>query len=477
MKSIQRVLLSGGLLAAVALFPQSGHCIDLWPFKKAPQQAPAADQLRQQEAEAVAMLNSAESSSKPLPIYRQIVEKLPFTQAAATAQYRLAAAYEAEGELLRAFDEYQNLIDKYKFSSQFTKALDSQFSIAQKARSTKLGSILGVMKKKTDPEKTVKLFTTVLNNAPQGRNAPAAAFEIGKIHEEAGDTRKAIDAYKDVAEQYPRNALAAEAQKRVAELGLGRIEAGDRDAGAIRESREAAAQLPMTDPRLKEDALLLGDQIDEAAAERAFKTAKFYDRQGKFKAAVIYYSDVLRLNGGPNFNEARNRVNELIAKDPTLAQPKSLKVPDKQLAVQANANTKARPDYMGPPRPADAVSRMRTGPAPTADAAGTLPLSPVEEANLPSGAAVAPDMSLLTPAAPVQDANPARPDKVKSTEITEPALPGVPPAQVPPMADPTTPAAPAPPATAEPAPAVPAAPTPPSLEPAPAPSPVPPTQP
>jgi hypothetical protein len=174
---------------------------------------------------------------------------------------------------------------------------------------------------------------------------------------------------------------------------------------------------------LDEDTLQLNEQISEASAANSFRIAKFYDKQGKHKSAMIYYNEVLKLPGGPDFEAARDRVNELTSKDPTLVEQKNIKISPKQLAIKAQADTKSRPDYLGPPAPVDLSKRMRRDSNPAA-----IDIAPIEEAALPMETPTgAPDASLLAPAAPAPDVptESRKMDKEKGTAIAEPALPSL----------------------------------------------------
>ncbi|MBP7948658.1 MAG: tetratricopeptide repeat protein [Verrucomicrobiales bacterium] len=387
-----------------------------WPFKKkAEPAAPAAGELQSQEAAAAALLAQAQAAEQAgkmgsaMATYKKIVKAHPLAPSAGTAQFRIAQHMEADAPL-DAFDAYQTLIDSYKASPHFAAAIDAQFSIAQKARTEKLSSLM-MIKKKLSTSQTLKLYEQVITNAPQGRNAPEAKFQIGQIQEDEGETSEAIKSYQDVVDQYPRSTFAAQAQKKVAELSFDKVADGSRDAGTLSESRMAAQEAALFPGS---DMGELRTQIDEKDAENSYRIAKFYDRQKNYRAAMIYYSDVLRFPAGSNFESARDRVNELTTSDPSLLETANVKISNKQLALRAEADVKNRPDYLGPPAPADLDKalrkpKMRTG-------TDTIPITPIEEPALPGEKPVGkPDDTLLTPGTPALELPPTAPG-VDSTE-------------------------------------------------------------
>jgi len=416
--SARFVLLSGTALL-LNILPASALP---WPFnKKESKPAPSAPEMQNQEAAATALLNQAEGEfqagnySASLRLFKQVVAKYPLTQSAATAQYNVAQSYE-QRDPQRAYDEYQTLIDTYKASKYFGPAIDSQFAIAQRSRTDKLGSFLG-LKKKLGREDTIKLFKGVVDNAPQGKHAAEAKFEIGKIHEEAKERSEAIASYQEVVDQYTKSPLASQAQKKIAELSFGKVEEGTKDAGAIKESRDAAQQAVSLFPdSATEESRDLLPQIDEKDADSAFGIAKFYEKGKNFKAAIIYYNNVLKFPGGTHFEEAKERVNALTMQDPTLLDQPNVKISNKQLAIRAKADVKGRPDYLGPPAPVDLDKasnspKMRRGPS------EIIPITPIEEPSLPGEKSTEkPDDSLLKPTMPDLTLPPVAP-------LAEPDLP------------------------------------------------------
>ena len=416
--SARFVLLSGTALL-LQLLPASAFP---WPFgKEKVKPAPSAPELQNQEAAATALLNQAEGEfqtgnyAASLRLFKQVVAKYPLTQSAATAQYNVAQSYE-QRDPQKAYEEYQTLVDTYKASKYFAPAIQSQFSIAQRARTDKLGSFLG-LKKKLGRDDTIKLFNGVVQNAPQGKNAAEAKFEIGKIHEEAEERSEAISAYQDVVDQYAKSPFASQAQTKIAELSFGKVEKGTKDAGAIKESRDAAQQAVSLFPdSATEESRDLLPQIDEKDADSAYGIAKFYEKGKNYKAAIIYYNNVLKFPGGTHFEDAKERVNDLTMHDPTLLDQPNVKISNKQLAIRAKADVKGRPDYLGPPAPVDLDKaskspKMRRGPS------EVIPITPIDEPSLPGEKSTEkPDDSLLKPSMPDLTLPPVAP-------LAEPELP------------------------------------------------------
>lgn len=417
------------------------------PFKRKPlESAPAPTELKAAEAEAGDLLRQAQDqeaagkSGAAASTYKRIVEKYPLTSFAPMAQFRLASNYEREGKFSKAFETYQELVDTYKQSAQFSEAIDRQAAIATQSRSEKLGSFLGIPKK-LDTTQQIEMFEKVISNAPRGRRAAEAQFEIARIHEEDNSPDLAIAAYKKVVEDYPASPLAAEAQSKVSKGYLGKVEDGSRDASNVEKARLAADQAAGLFPDMSgQDLSDTRAQVDEIAAENAWKTGRFYEKQGNHRAALVYYSDVLRSPGSPHFAEARERINDMTSKDSSLIESvPAVAVTAKDLAVPATVDLKSKPGYFGPPPPPARIAsllrkpKMRSG-------GDQIPITPLEEPDLPTGTdrMQKPDDSLLNPGT---SPTPAPGDLIPGDTLPPPAAgtPALEPPSLPAPSEPTLP--------------------------------------
>lgn len=425
------------------------------PFKRKPLDTPLAPaELQASEATAGGMLKQAQDleaagkSGAAASTYKKIVEKYPLTSFAPVAQFRLASTYEREGKYSKAFDTYQELVGTYKQSAQFGEAIDRQMAIAMQSRSEKLGSFLGIAKK-LDPTEQLDMFQKVIASAPRGRRAAEAQFEIAKIHEEEKEQDEAIAAYRKVVEDYPASPLAADAQAKIGETYLGKVEGGSRDAANVAKARAAAEEASglfpsKAVPNLDSTKI----QVDDLAAENAWKTAKFYEKSGNPKAALLYYSDVMRSPGNSHFDGARERISAITAANPQLLDslPK-LSISPKDLAVRAAVDTKSQANYFGPPAPGAKVAgnssveraRMR-------DPHDQIPTIQLEEPDLPTGSdpVLKPDNTLLNPNLPPSgNPPPAAPadgtDLKPGDAVPAPSEPAPEPPSLTPPAEPTLP--------------------------------------
>lgn len=405
-----------------------------WPnlFKKknkGPAAIPAGEEMRSAEMTAAQMLADARNheaaghDGAAMKGYEAIVAKYSFTSMAPEAQFRIAAALEKNGKYEKAFDAYQDLITRYRQSPQFSEALDRQYNIVAASRTRRTGRTFGI-KTKIGADDLIVMLGKIIANAPQGTHAAEAQFEIAQIHEEEDEKDQAIRAFRKVVENYPRSPLAADAQTRIGRTYMAKVEGGERDRSNVAKAREAMQEASVF-PTAASDMAGMEGAIDDAAAENAYSTGKFYQKRGNYKGAMIYYADILKNPRSPHYEEVRDRVSDMSAKEPGLLESvKNLAINSRSLAVPATANLKNKGDYFGPPGPVSQIANAGR-PAMRGD---FVPNTPLEPGDLPVTPGT-PDNSLLDPSAlPPPDTNvPSPPVAPQPPALEAPAPPpGVP---------------------------------------------------
>jgi outer membrane protein assembly factor BamD (BamD/ComL family) len=391
-------------VAAGALFgaqPSAFALLDF--FKKADKQVPTASERPAQDAAASAMLTEARAAqsggntSKALSLYDSILKRYPFTQVAPEAAYAKALIVRETGKLSDAFDAFQKLIGDYRSSPRFTDAIGQQFEIAEEAKGGKKQRSLLMIPMKLGSEDVVDMYRKVITNAPFGKFAPMAQFSIGEVYQDRGEKDLAVAAYQGVVDNYPNSKQAAEAQFRIgaiANIAAKRSE----DSSNLISTRDALTSYVATNPageRASEAEQILS-QINAAEATQSLEVGKFYERQGKPKAAAIYYNEALKYGTAEASAEARELLSTLSQKYPEAMQA-SAGQPSQDFTVPAAVDLKGRDDYVGPPSPELAKlsekAKMRTA------SDDFMPI-PLQEPTLPTrpggSGAVAPG-SLLPP--------------------------------------------------------------------------------
>ncbi len=248
-----------------------------------------ADQLKLgQEYQARKEYRNALSS------YRRLLRRWPTAAAAQDAQFGIAECLSAIGYHYRAFQEYQNLLKKHPDTKHFDAVLQRQFEIGNLFLAGERDKAWGVRWFKA-PEKALEIYEQVIKNGPFSPVAPEAQYRIGQTQETLKEYLLAVKAYEKVIERYPRHT-----QAEMAAFAIGR--AYQREAQRAEYDQNAANQsiIAFTDFLVRypqsERAPLARQYLIEMQQEQArglFQIARFYEKQHKLQAALVYYNEIL----------------------------------------------------------------------------------------------------------------------------------------------------------------------------------------
>lgn len=452
--------------SALAIAVPSALAIDLgkanplkW-FKDKEETVPSASEKQSQEAAADAMLRDARTAmstgntGRAQSIYKDVVARYKFTDAAAEAQFELARGLRASGKLQDAYDAYQKFIDNYRQSARFNDALQQQFEIAEEAKAGKKQPSLLLIPMKLDKSELVKMYEGVIRNSPYGKYAPYAQFAIAEVYQDDGDKAMANASYQSVVENYPNTKLASEAQFRIGAISSAAAR-NTQDAQNLTATRDALETYRAANPsgERSAEAESLIQEVNASQSYRSLEIGKFYEKAGKPKAAAIYYNEAIKFGAPEAALDARNRLATLASAFPEEMKEQAA-TGNADYTVPAAVNLKNRDEYSGPPAPL--VAKVNRKPEMRVEQDNFQPV-PLKEPELPTtpGAVDAAGPGMILPPATGETQPAALP--VPPTPAATIEAPSLTPLPVPPAPAPTE-ATPAPaPAPEAPAPAAPPA--------------------
>jgi outer membrane protein assembly factor BamD len=379
--------------------------------------------------------------------YRLVVHRFPRADIAAEAQFKSGQMLEKLGKLQLAFSEYQALVQKYPRSPDFEAALQAQYAIGKAYLDGKRVDIYGVP---TLPSmgKAQEMFHKIVTNAPYGKIAPLAQFGIGQALEKSGSITATVNAYQEVVDRYPNSDVAPSAMYQIGYVYFQASRATGYDETAAVRAQEAFEDFLLKFPNSEkvpqaQDNLKV---LQNRKSNNSYNIARFYDKQKNYKAAYVYYNEVIEQQpDSPDAARAKQRMDQIRSK----VGDDALKIGGTSTAqanarVQAKSDTANRPDFVGPPPPA---------PTPAPAAAAQTIGQPLPGQGTPGQPL--PDQG--TPAQPLPDqGTPAQPLPDQGTPAQPPPDQGAP-AQ--PLPDQGAPAQP-PPTQSSPAPQTDTTPTP-----------------
>lgn len=357
------MLQSAPLQAAVVYRPGEGfhsEAEDAGDLEKS-----ASEQLKKAQT-----LEDDGSFHKAIGAYRSLLKGYPTSGVAPQAQFKIAELCEKISDPERAFKEYGKYISNYPKGKEFDTVVERQFGIAKAFLNGERRRVLGV-KTFSSMERTQKMFEEIIKNAPYSKYAPLSQFNIGMVHEKRGEFPEAIAAYQVAVDKYPNEDVAADAQYQIGYVQMHLLDKGSNDRTTRVKAHDAfedfMVRYPQSEkvPQAKENVA----KLTGADLQKTLEVAKFYQKTKNYKAAVIYYQEVIR-NGketpeGKASQKALENLKQTVDEEVLRPAPELAETGGKaqeRRKMQAQVDTAARPDYAGPPAPTLPATKEETAP-------------------------------------------------------------------------------------------------------------------
>jgi outer membrane protein assembly factor BamD len=387
-RTLFALLCSCGLLAATA-----SASVIFKPGENARYEAPGEEHMSGNAQQLFQIGQDAENRGdlgRAQKAYRAVVRKYRKDALAAAAAFNFAKVTERRGDFLKAAAAYRVVVEEYPRSPHFDEAIEAQFRIGEMYLAGKKTKILGIPFKPT-MDHAIEIFAAIVRTAPYGKYTARAQFNIGVANEKQHNSEAAVLAYQNVVEKFPDSPLAADAQYQIGYIWMTATRVGVRDAKAANNARTAFQDFLFRYPKSEKSAQARENlrMLDQKQTSDAYQIAKFYDKQKNYRAAVIYYNDVIRQQpGSTESSHAQQRVEQLRAKVGEAAlQP---------AALTAATAKKPKPKNPAPPMGESAGRSSSSGATPS----NSAPLPPPEyDESLPPPASLAPDTT-TAPASP-----------------------------------------------------------------------------
>jgi outer membrane protein assembly factor BamD len=370
------------LAVAALLLPQSGKASVVFkPGQKAKYVAPGEEEISGNAAELFQIGQTAEKEGnikRAIKAYKSLVKHHPKDTLAPGALYRSAQLQEQLHEYTPAAESFGQLVERYPGSPHFEEAIEAQFRIGEIYLNGKKLKFLGIPLASA-LDRAVTIFANVVRTAPYGKYTARAQFDIGLAREKQGANDAALQAYQAVVDKFPNEPVAVDAQYQMGYIWFTAAQTGTKDAAASANAKTAFQDFLFHYPKSEKAAQARAnlDILEHKQTANSYKVAKFYDKQKYYRAAVIYYNEVIRQQpGSEESNEAKKRIDQLRAKFGDAALQPALAV--SQTGKKKGEAHGARTAETGSAKPG----------APNNDA--PLP-APETDSSLPPPASLAPD--------------------------------------------------------------------------------------
>src|SRR2546430_3570768 len=308
------------LAGALFLLPEPGvGSVVFQPGKKAKFVAPGEEEISGNAAELFQIGQTAEKEGnikRAIKAYKSLVKRHPKDALAPSALFRSAQLQEQVHNYTPAAEAFLQLVERYPSSPNFEPAIEAQFRIGEIYLNGKKLKVLGIPIASA-LDRAVTIFANVVRTAPYGKYTARAQFDIGLAREKQGANDAALQAYQAVVDKFPNEPIAVDAQYQIGYIWFTASQKGTNDAAAANNAKTAFQDFlfhyPKNDKAAQARANL--DILEHKQTTNSYKVAKFYDKQKYYRAAVIYYNEVIRQQpGSDESNEAKKRIDQLRAK-------------------------------------------------------------------------------------------------------------------------------------------------------------------
>jgi outer membrane protein assembly factor BamD len=373
------------LLAATLTMPQlCGGAVVFKAGENARYVAPGEEEMSGNAEELFHKGQVAEKDgnlSRAIRAYKTLVKRHPKDALAPGALFHAAELQERQQRYLAAAETFRTVVEKYPSSAHFDDAIEAQFRIGELYLAGKKLKFLGISVGNA-LDKAVEIFAAVVRTAPYGKYTARAQFDIGLAREKQGLNDAALQAYQAVIDKFPNEPVAANAQYQIGYIWFTAARSGTKDLAATKNAKTAFQDFLYHYPHSEKggQARANMDLLEHKETTSSFQVAKFYDKQKNYRAAVIYYNEVIRQQPGSSESDrAKKRIDQLRDKfGDEVLQP----VPS---SAQQTAQKK-------PAAPEKNSETAQAEPAGASSAKSKSPLPPPEaDAALPPPASLLPD--------------------------------------------------------------------------------------
>ncbi len=255
--------------------------------------------------------------------FEKLPANFPNSRLSAEGVYYIGLCWQQKGDLAKAADAYQRMIDHYPYSDRIKDAVKREFDIANEFANGSKVKVLGVPAL-PGQDKALELYKHIVKNAPFGTYGDQAQFKIGDLYKSQGEYEDAQKAYQMVVDDYPNSDLVTKARYEIADCSMEASKKAQYDEKAAQRAIEEYQGFKQNFPENKQ--AVEADEAIKALREKNamtnLETAAFYEKQKKYKSAEVYYEEIVRqYPETPAAEQAKKRMEEIVKNDNESAKP------------------------------------------------------------------------------------------------------------------------------------------------------------
>lgn len=247
-----------------------------------------------------------------IKLYSQVAKRYNNSIYAPEALYRNGQLYLRRQQHAKAFNSFQEVINRYPNTKRFNEIIGEQYRIASMLLDGARSRTWGWFPTFTQRNRSIEFFEIILFNAPFSDYAPLALMNIARGHQRLGQSEEAIYALDRMINTYPQSLLAPDAYLKLAETHASLVQGPYYDQASTKEAityfQDFMILFP-NDPSIGESERGL-QAMRTMLAESKIKMADFYFyKRDNYTAARVFYNEAITVNpDSPVAQLARERL-------------------------------------------------------------------------------------------------------------------------------------------------------------------------
>jgi outer membrane assembly lipoprotein YfiO len=225
--------------------------------------------------------------------FTRLTESYRDSDVAPEAQYYAARAYEEQGRYWFAYQNYKKTMINYPYTRRLDEIIERLYNIAGIVEGEETAKIMG-LELSESMERSAEMYKTIVDTSPFSPYADKSLFNLGDVNRRMRKYKEAMEAYSKIISDYPDSSLVAEARYQLAftkyEASLDPEYDQESTDQALKEFNEIAETTPV--PAIAREADKVLSELRARKADSTLKIAEFYEKQGKYESAVMYYKSV-----------------------------------------------------------------------------------------------------------------------------------------------------------------------------------------
>ncbi len=225
--------------------------------------------------------------------FTMLTESYADSTFAPEAQFYAARSYEEQGRYWFAYQNYKKTIDNYPFTVRMDEIIERLYNLGRMVEGIETARIMGIELSES-LERAAAIYKTIVDSSPFSPYADKALFRLGDVKRRMRKYPEAMQAYARIMADYPESSIREEARYQLAftkyEASLSPEYDQESTERALREFEEIVDTSAVPSAAAEAEKMLA--ELRERKAESTFKIAEFYERQGRYTSAIMYYDSI-----------------------------------------------------------------------------------------------------------------------------------------------------------------------------------------